>query len=87
MLLNRKMLKSLENMAMKQIRLIEDAFVIDLAVQLVLALQARIAQNAISLQLINTIIIMNALMLVLNVLYEFIKNLLKIHLLIISMNV
>ena len=74
-------------MAMKQIRLIEDAFVIDLAVQLVLALQARIAQNAISLQLINTIIIMNALMLVLKVLYEFIKNLLKIHLLIISMNV
>ena len=86
-MLLKKNAETLENMAMKQIRLIEDAFVIDLAVQLVLALQARIAQNAISLQLINTIIIMNALMLVLNVLYEFIKNLLKIHLLIISMNV
>lgn len=86
-MLLKKNAETLENMAMKQIRLIEDAFVIDLAVQLVLALQARIAQNAISLQLINTIIIMNALMLVLKVLYEFIKNLLKIHLLIISMNV
>ena len=44
-MLLKKNAETLENMAMKQIRLIEDAFVIDLAVQLVLALQARIAQK------------------------------------------